>query len=164
MDAILRAAAVYLLLLIVFRIAGRRSLAQMTSFDFVLLLVIGESTSDALIGDDYSVTRTSLVIITLIVIDIGLSLIKGESSTFSKLLDGTPMVIVEHGKLLRERMRRARVDEEDVLEAARKKQGIESLDQIKYAVLEIDGAISIIPTSSAGPADGGKPASDAGSG
>lgn len=155
MDAIVRAATVYLFLLIVFRMAGRRSLSEMTSFDFVLILVIGESTSNALIGDDFSVTKAMLVIITLVAIDVGLSLIKGQSSTISKLLDGVPMVIVENGTPLDERMKRARVDEEDVLEAARKRQGIESLGQIKYAVLEIDGGISIIPYSEVETSGGG---------
>lgn len=64
---------------------------------------------------------------------------------FGKAIDGVPMVIVENGKPLRERMRRARVSEGDVLESARQSQGLERMDQIKYAVLEISGSISIIP-------------------
>lgn len=150
MDATLRAVTIYLFLLVVFRIAGRRTLSQMTSFDFVLLLVISEAASSALLGDDFSVTNGLLIIVFLIAMDIGLSLLKGKSARFAKAVDGVPMIIVENGKPLRQRMHRARVDEEDVLEAARKLHGLEGLSEIKYAVLEIDGAISIIPATRRG--------------
>ena len=53
-DSVLRAAAIYLVLLVLFRVAGRRTLSEMTSFDFVLLLVIGEATQQALLGEDFS--------------------------------------------------------------------------------------------------------------
>ena len=145
MDAVLRAAAVYIFLLLVFRISGRRTLAQMTPFDFVLLLVIGEATQQALLGDDFSVTKAFLVIASLVVIDIALSLVKEHVPVLSKALDGVPMVLVEDGRPLRERLKKARVDEYDIMEAARQSQGLERMDQIKYAVLEIGGGISIIP-------------------
>lgn len=145
MDAILRAAAVYAFLLVLFRLSGRRTLSEITTFDFVLLLIIGEATQQALLGEDFSVTRAFLVITAIIVIDIALSLLKEHAPFFSKVIDGVPMVIVENGKPLRERMKRARVDESDVLESARQSQGLERLDQIKYAVLEANGSISIIP-------------------
>lgn len=65
----------------------------------------------------------------------------------SQILDGVPLVVVEHGELLHERMRKAGVDENDILAAARELQGLDRLDQIKYAVLERSGRISIIPRS-----------------
>lgn len=145
MDAILRSLAIYVFLLIVFRIAGRRSLAQITTFDFVLLLLIGEATQQALLGDDYSITNAFLVILTLVGVDIGLSLVKQRSQRLDKLLDGVPTILVENGRPLKERMDKARVDESDVLEAARELQGLERMEQIKYAVLERDGNISIVP-------------------
>ncbi|MPY69269.1 MAG: DUF421 domain-containing protein [Alphaproteobacteria bacterium] len=145
MDAVLRAAAIYLFMLLLFRIAGRRTLSNLTNFDFVLLLVIGEATQQALLGDDFSVTNAFIVIVALIGIDIGLSLVKERSPRLGKVLDGVPMVIVEHGKPLHPRMERARVSEEDVLQSARQTQGLERMDQIKYAVLELGGSISIIP-------------------
>jgi uncharacterized membrane protein YcaP (DUF421 family) len=145
MDVILRGIAVYVFLLLVFRIAGRRTLSQITTFDFVLLLIIGEATQQALLGDDFSVTTGFLVVATLLVIDIGLSLLKGRVRYLERLIDGMPMVIVENGAPLLDRMRRARVDIDDVLEHARQVHGLERMDQIKYAVLEISGSISIIP-------------------
>jgi len=74
MDSILRAAGMYVALMLLFRVAGRRSLADLTTFDFVLLLIIGEATQQALLGDDFSFTNATLVIATLIVLDVGLSL------------------------------------------------------------------------------------------
>lgn len=145
MDAILRGATVYVLLLLIFRIAGRRTLAQMTSFDFVLLLIISEATQNAMIGDDYSITNGMLVILTLIGFDILLSHVKRWSPAAETWLDGKPTILVDHGRPLREIMKRARINESDVLTAAREKHGLERLEQIKYAVMETSGGISIIP-------------------
>jgi uncharacterized membrane protein YcaP (DUF421 family) len=145
MDSVLRAAAIYLVLLVVFRVSGRRTLAELTTFDFVLLLIIGEATQQALLGEDFSLTNAVLVITTLLTIELSLSILKQRVPFLDKLLDGVPMVVVDHGLPLRDRMRKARIDEEDVLEAARRLQGIERLDQIKYAVLEVSGGITVVP-------------------
>lgn len=145
MDAILRGLVMYFILLILFRIAGRRTLGQMTNFDFVLLLIISEATQNAMIGDDYSVTNGVLVILTLVGIDIALSLLKQRFPVVERHLEGLPLVLVEQGRPLKELMHRARVDEQDILSSAREKHGLERMDQIKYAVLETNGGISIIP-------------------
>lgn len=127
-----------------FRIAGRRALSDITTLDFLLLLVIGQATGQALLGDDHSVTNAVLVIISLILFDLGFSLLKRRSSWASLHLEGEPMIVVEQGRLLRRRMDRARISESDILEAARISQGLERLDQIKFATLERNGQISII--------------------
>lgn len=150
MDSVFRALAIYAILLIIFRISGKRSLAQITTFDFVLLLVIGEATQQALLGDDFSLTNAFIVIVTLVGIDIGLSLLKQRSPKLELLLDNAPLIIVENGRPLQERMDKARIDESDVLTAARELQGLERMDQIKYAVLERSGGVSIIPQSQQG--------------
>jgi uncharacterized membrane protein YcaP (DUF421 family) len=146
-DSILRALAVYTFLLVLFRVAGKRSLTDMTTFDFILLLIISEAIQQALLNDDNSMTNAFIVVTTLVGLNIALSLVKQRSQTLDKLLEGTPVVLVEHGRLLKERMDRVRVDEEDVMHAARQQQGLERLDQIKYAVLERSGGISIIPAA-----------------
>ena len=145
MDAVLRAVVVYGFLLVIFRIAGERTLSSMTTFDFVLLLVIAEATQQALIGDDFSVTTSLIVITTLVGVDIGISLVKDRWPLLHKIVEGVPLIIVEDGKPLADRMRRARVDESDVLQAAREHQGLEHMDEIKFAVLERTGEISIVP-------------------
>jgi len=150
MDAILRGLAVYVFLLLLFRIAGRRTLSEMTSFDFVLLLIVSEATQNAMIGNDYSVTNGVLVILTLIGLDIGLSVMKQRFPAMERYLDGMPLIIVDEGRPLKELMEKARVDEEDILSSARDKHGLERMEQIKYAVLERNGGISIIPKTNAG--------------
>ncbi|MCG3115215.1 MAG: DUF421 domain-containing protein [Candidatus Manganitrophus sp. SA1] len=149
MDAVLRGLAVYIFLLIVFRIAGKRSVAEVTTFDFILVLIIAEATQQALLGQDYSITNAFLLIITLLGADILMSLIKQRSPQAEKWLDGVPLVIVENGRPLHDRMDKARVDESDILTAARERLGLERMDQIKYAVLERSGGISIIPKRAA---------------
>lgn len=145
MDAVLRAMIVYGALLLIFRIAGRRTMAQMTNFDFILLLIISESVQNAMIGNDYSLTNGLLVVLTLVGLDILLSLWKQRAPAVERWLDGLPTVIVHQGRPLRDRMAWARVDEEDILQAAREKQGLRRMDQINYAVLEVSGGISIVP-------------------
>jgi uncharacterized membrane protein YcaP (DUF421 family) len=145
MDSVLRAAGVYLFLLLFFRIAGKRTLSDVTTFDFVLLLIISEATQQALLGEDFSLTNAYLVILTLVGIDIALSLCVQRWPWLSKWMEGMPVVIVEHGQPLRERMKRLRVSEDEILTAARERQGLARMDQIQYAVLERSGGISIIP-------------------
>ena len=145
MDAVLRAATLYAFLVVLFRVAGRRTLSEMTSFDFVLLLVVGEATQQALLGEDFSMTNAFLVILTLVALDIGMSLGKQRSKWIEKWVDGVPTILVEEGRPLKDRMDKARVDLDDVLEAARKLRGLERIEQVRYAVLECNGEITIIP-------------------
>lgn len=144
MEPIARALIVYVLMLLVFRFSGKRTLGQVTTFDFVLLLIVAETIQNALIGPDLSMTNAMIVVFTLIGIDILLSLVKAHSPRMDRLLEGTPTVIVEDGHPLADRLREEQVDEDDILHAARM-QGLERMDQIRRAVLERNGGISIIP-------------------
>lgn len=148
MDSIIRAVIVYAVLLLLFRMAGRRTLAQMTSFDIVLLLIVSEAVQNALIRNDYSLTNAFLIVMTLIGLDIGLSVWKQRSPRLDRWLDGAPTIVVVEGRPLKDRMDRARIDEADILMAARATQGLERMEQIKYAVLEHSGGISIVPKAS----------------
>jgi uncharacterized membrane protein YcaP (DUF421 family) len=141
---------VYFFLLLVFRVAGRRTLSEMTTFDLVLLLILSETTQGALVADDHSLTNAALLVITLVGTNIILSVLKLNFPGLEKWLDGRPFVIVENGRCLKDRMTRARVDEGDVMEAAREKHGLEKMEQIKFAILERGGVITIIPKSSSG--------------
>lgn len=145
MESVIRPALVYLFLLLLLRLTGKRTLAQITSFDFVLLLIISEATQQALIGEDNSMINAAIVVSTLIGLNILMSLLKQRSKWFDRLLDDIPLVIVADGKPLKDRMDKARVDEEDVLDAARENHGLERMEQIRHAILERDGQISIIP-------------------
>lgn len=147
MELILRGVAVYLFLLVLFRILGKRSLSETTTFDFVLLLIVGEATQQALLGNDFSVTNALVLITVLMGVDIVFVKLKGRYKKLDRLLEGTPLILVHHGKTLTLRMKESHVDTEDILEAARLSHGLERLEQIKYAVLERDGQISIIPSA-----------------
>lgn len=116
----------------------------------VLLLIIGESVSQALMGDDFSVTTALILVTTLVLMELAFAFIKQKSKVAERWLDDVPLIVVEDGKPLKDRMDRARVDEEDVLEAARSLHGLENLAQVKYAVLERGGSISVIPKSGKG--------------
>lgn len=145
MDSVIRATVVYAVLLILFRLAGKRTLAEVTTFDFVLLLIISEATQQAMVGSDNSMTNSLLLVGTLVGLNILMSELKQRFAVVERVLDGMPLLIVEHGKPLQDRMAKERVDVDDVLDAAREPHGLERLDQIKYAVLERNGKISIIP-------------------
>jgi uncharacterized membrane protein YcaP (DUF421 family) len=145
MDSVIRGLIVYFFLLVIFRVAGKRALSETTTFDLVLLLIISETTQQAMIDNDHSITNGALLILTLVFADIVLSLLKQKVPALEKLIDSTPIVLVENGQPIKDRMDKTRVDESDILEAARELQGLERLDQIKYAVLERGGKITVVP-------------------
>jgi uncharacterized membrane protein YcaP (DUF421 family) len=149
MDSVLRAAAVYLFVLVVFRISGKRSLSQITTFDFILLLIIGEATQQALLGNDFSIINACVVIGTLITLEAVFSWLEGRWPALGRIIGSLPVVVLENGKLLEDRARREGVTLSEILAAGREKHGLERLDQIKYAILERHGGISVVPVDEA---------------
>lgn len=145
MEMLLRGAAVYLIVWIIFRLSGRRTMAQITVFDFVLLLICGEATQQALLAADYSVTNGAFVVLTLVSLDAAITGVRARVPWLERIFEGLPMLIVRDGAPLRERMRSEKVDDQDVLHAARQAHGLRRFDQIRHAVLETDGSISVIP-------------------
>lgn len=145
MNLVLRALTIYLFLLLIFRIIGKKSLSESTTFDFILLLIIGEVTEQALVGEDYSLTAAIILIVTLISVDLMFGFLKDKFPVFGKAAEGIPLVIVNQGKPLSKRMHKLKVSEDDILEAARLSFGLERMSEIKYAILEKDGSISIVP-------------------
>ncbi len=145
MLSIARGLATYFFILLIFRIAGKRSLAEITTFDAVLLLIISEATQQALIDGDESMTNAFLVVLTLLAADVLMQKLAMRSEKVDKLLNGVPLVLVEEGRLLEDRMDKVRVSEDDIMEQARASHGLERMDQVKYAVLERGGGITIVP-------------------
>jgi uncharacterized membrane protein YcaP (DUF421 family) len=144
MESIIRGVIVYLFVLLIFRVAGKRALSEVTAFDLVLTLIISESIQQALIDTDNSITNGFLVVITLVALDILFSFGKERSALFSKLVDDAPVIILRDGKPLTDLMKKERIDEGDILEAAREQDGVERLDQLKYAIVERSGQISVV--------------------
>jgi uncharacterized membrane protein YcaP (DUF421 family) len=145
MDTVVRSLIIYFVLWGLLRLSGRRTLGKLTSFDFVLLLIIGGVTQRALLGQDYSVTNALLVVITLILTDVTLSLVQRDYPRIARIINGEPMIVVEDGRPLMKRLRHARLTADQVLESARRLHGLERMEQIKYAIFEASGDISIIP-------------------
>jgi uncharacterized membrane protein YcaP (DUF421 family) len=149
MDSILRGAATYLIVWIFFRISGKRSLSDATTFDAVLLLILSETTQAALLDDNNSMANSVLLIATLLGIDVLLSHVKHRFPRVEHVMDGAPVIILDRRGMEHEVMDKERIDREDILAAARSLQGIGNLDDVEYAVLEPTGDITIIPKQTA---------------
>ncbi|HJU75262.1 MAG TPA: YetF domain-containing protein [Gemmatimonadaceae bacterium] len=145
MSFILRCALVYFFLLVVFRVAGKRALADITTFDIVLLLIISEATQQALTVDDSSLTNAFLLIATFIGIEMLLTFFTLRSPWLDRLLNSRPLAIIKGGRILEEQMKSSGVNVEEVVSSARQMHGIADLEQIDHAVLECNGEISVIP-------------------
>ena len=149
MDTVFRSVVVYLFVLFVFRISGKRSLSQITTFDFILLLIIGEATQQALVGNDFSITNAFVVIATLVTLETIFSNMENRWPKFSRVVESLPVIVVENGKLLEERARQEGVTLSEILTAGRENHGLERLEQFKYAILERHGGIWVVPTEDA---------------
>ncbi len=145
MNSVVHGIAVYGFLWLIFRVAGKRTLSETTTFDFVLLLIMSECVQNALVDSDSSFTNAALLIITLVGVDILMSEFSTKSSLLNRLINSRPALVVDNGEPIAKQMRRSRLQVEDILAAAREKHGLERMNQIKFAVLEQNGGISIIP-------------------
>jgi uncharacterized membrane protein YcaP (DUF421 family) len=145
MELILRTVGIYIFLLVLFRLLGKRSLSELSAFDFILFLIISEAIQNALVDDDKSVVMGLTVILTFLLLDLFMSILKRKYNFFEKLTEGVPLVLVDRGKVIEEHLSMGRVTYRDILQTARESHGLERLEQIKYAVLETTGGISIIP-------------------
>jgi uncharacterized membrane protein YcaP (DUF421 family) len=143
-GTLFRVAVIYGFLLLVFRLSGKRTLAQMTSFDLVLVMVIGDATQQALIGDDFTIGTAVVAISSLVLIDVALGFVKSRSAAVDRIVDGLPLILVDRGTPLTDRMAREGVDLGDILAAGREQHGLRGLDEIDFAVLERSGGLSIV--------------------
>lgn len=140
----LRSAGIYLFVMLAFRFAGQRTLAQITNFDLVLVLIIGDATQNVIVGDDTSPWTAVVAIATLVLLDVLISRGKQAWPKLDVVADGLPVVVVAQGIPFLERMNKQGVDLEDILAAARERQGITRIEDVEYAVLEKSGGISIV--------------------
>ena len=101
MESVIRGVITYLFLLLVFRIAGKRTLSESSSFDLVLLLIISETTQQAMVNNDHSMTNGAILVLTLVGVDILLSLIKQWLPAVESWMDGMPVIIVRDGQPLK---------------------------------------------------------------
>lgn len=143
MDTIIRAAAAYWFLLFTLRFVSRRAVNQMTPTELILLFLLGGMSIQAIVSDDRSITNAFLAIMTIALMHVLVSSLKQWSGWFAKVTDGTPIIILDNGNWHEDRMRTLRLQQQDVMAAARQ-QGLERAEQIKYAIVERNGGISIV--------------------
>lgn len=141
--AILRAIFGYCFLVLITRIIGRPPGAQLTPFEFVLIFYLGGLTLTGMVAADISLTNAICQIVTIALCHYGLTWARTKSSAIGRILDGTPLTLLEQGQWRTETLRGMRIQDDDVMAVARLK-GLRTLDQIDVAVLEPNGEISIL--------------------
>src|SRR4051812_46253581 len=129
MESVVRAVIVYFMLLLVFRVSGKRSLDQTTPFEFIMILMLGGVGVPAMQGDDRSLTNAVVLVSTLMGTHIGLALLTQRYPALAKLVSGTPILIVERGKPDAKRMSRMLLDDQEILASVRGN-GMRRLSQI----------------------------------
>ena len=146
MDLAIRATAVFIFIFIVTRLVGRRELASLEPFDLILLVVMGDLVQQGVTQNDNSVTGAFIVIATMALLTVGTSYVSFRFRPARRVIEGEPIVLVENGRPIEQNLRRERLTLEELAEKARIEQ-VESLDDVRLAVLETNGDISIIPKS-----------------
>ena len=146
MDLVLRATALYIFVVLVMRIIGRRELSTLSPVDLVLLIVLGDAVQQGLTQDDYSLTGSLLAVGTIAILQLGTSFLNFHFPRLRPILNGEPIVVVQDGKPIDRNLKRERVTVEDLLSAARR-QNIAKLDDVAWAVMETSGEITFIKKS-----------------
>jgi uncharacterized membrane protein YcaP (DUF421 family) len=144
MDIVLRAFFGFLFVLAVTRLSGRRELSSMEPFDLILLIVIGDLIQQGITQSDYSFTGLLLAGGMFATLSYAVSYLAYRFKPLRKVFEDEPLIVVENGKVIEKNLRRERITPDEVAAAARMQQ-IESLDGVKWGVLESGGAISFIP-------------------
>jgi uncharacterized membrane protein YcaP (DUF421 family) len=143
-NIILRTVVIYLVILIGLRLAGKREIGQMTVFDLVVLLLIANAVQNAMVGPDTSLLGGILAVGVLLVLNAIVAWLRLRWIPLRRLIEGTPTLLILHGEVIAEHLRREGLDQ-DTLEAAIREHGVAELSDVEMAVLEIDGSISVVP-------------------
>ena len=152
-EKVVRSVVVYLFLLIAFRFTGKRQVGQLTPFDLVVLLIISNVVQNAVIGADNSLGGGLIGALVILLLNYGVVEIAFRWKRARRLLEATPTLLIHNGHVLHENLRRERVTMDDLL-AALRKNGVVEPTKVRFAVLEENGVISVVPRAA-----GGEPAS-----
>jgi uncharacterized membrane protein YcaP (DUF421 family) len=143
MDIVLRALVVYLFVLVLTRVVGRRELSTLEPFDLILLVMIGDLVQQGVTQNDFSVTGSFLAVGTIGVLTVLFSYLPWRFQVLRPVLEGVPAILMQDGDVVEKNLRRHRLTQEEIAAAARV-QNIGSLSQVRWAVLETNGQISFI--------------------
>lgn len=150
MDSVLRIAFIYFFLMIALRVMGKRELSEMSAFELVTLLLVPEVFSTALAREDYSMTHATVGAATLFTLVFITSLVTFRFKRIETLVEGQPTVLVSNGKTIDRNLKRERVTVDEVFSEIHKA-GLQELEQVRWAILEPDGKIAIIPRETTKP-------------
>jgi uncharacterized membrane protein YcaP (DUF421 family) len=143
-DIVLRTAVVYLFLVVALRISGKREVGQFSIFELVVVLVISNAVQNAMVGENTSLWAGLVAVVTLLGLDIALRTLTRRFRRLRRVLEGEPRLLVRDGQVLPKAMRREGIEEDDLI-AAIHRTGLERIDEVRLAILEVDGSISVIP-------------------
>ena len=146
MEIVVRAAAVYVILWVLLRAMGKRELSEITAFELVILVVLGDIIQQGVTQEDMSVTGAALAVSTMALLAVGSSVLGKRFPSSQNVLEGRPAVVVRDGRMLDEVMRHERITVEEVHQAARKR-GYAALDDLAWVIVETDGKFSFIERS-----------------
>lgn len=144
METVIRVAIVYVALLAGLRVLGKREFSELTAIELVSLLLVSQLVSPALQRQDYSLTNAAIAVATLFILNLLGSVAAQLSDKAQAVIEGTPTVLVHEGRLIEAHLRKERVTPDEIATAARMS-GLEDVSQAKWAILEPDGKISIVP-------------------
>jgi len=143
LEVVIRAAAVYTILWVLLRAMGKRELSEISAFELVILVVLGDIIQQGVTQEDMSVTGSALAVSTMALLAVGSSIVGRRFPASQRVLEGRPSVVVRDGRLIEEVMRYQRMTAEEIYEAARKR-GYDSLDGLAWVIIESDGKFSFI--------------------
>jgi len=141
-EFIVRAAVVYLVLLVMVRLSGKRTVGQFTPFDLIVVMLLSEAVSGSLNAQDESLPGGLIIAATLVVLDFTIALVTSRSQKLDAVLEGNPVLIGRDGVIYKDVLRRERVPEADVEKALRHADC--DLEDMRMAILESDGMINIM--------------------
>ena len=142
-EKILRSVIVYFFLLAMFRLLGKREVAQMTVFDLIVLLILSNVLQNAMIGPDNSVTGGLIGATSILAVNWVVGRLAFSSRKFERTIEGVPMLLAHRGHFVEQNLRRANISKEELLSNLRS-QGVFHLDEVRAAVLEPSGKLSVL--------------------
>jgi uncharacterized membrane protein YcaP (DUF421 family) len=146
-EKVVRSVGVYLFLLVAFRVAGKRQLGQFTAFDLVVLLLISNVLQNAAIGSDNSLGGGLVGASVIIALNWMVAWLTFRHKRLERMVENVPTVLVKHGQVLHTNLDREHMSMPE-LRAALRKEGIMTMSEVRYAILEEDGHVSVIPRRS----------------
>lgn len=149
-ELIVRGAIVYVFLLALIRISGKRQIGQLAPFDLILLLVLSNAVQNSMNGGDNSLAGGLISASTLVLLNYAVGMITFRSKRWEAWIEGRPQVIIHNGQVFEDVMARAKLTQHE-LNAALRQAGCESAAHVHSAILENNGAISVVPRKDRSP-------------